>query len=283
MKSIIALNDQVITQNTIYFSAGEVQLKLPATLIQRHNVVKAHICDSDGIMLLLQLASVIKKFENTLVIPYLPYSRYDRSEKPNAALSLKVFCDLINNMQFDKVITHDCHSDVGVALLNNCISIPQHILILDMFDDMHSPTEVDGVVDKYESIKKYDAIVAPDAGASKKAFKLAQLLGKPLIECGKHRDFHTGKILNFTVPSNELLDNNITNVLIVDDIADGGGTFVGLADELLMYVDNVDLYVTHGIFSKGTDHLTSRITRLYAYHNWLKMDPDTISDNFRFT
>ena len=277
MKSIIAVNEKVITHNTIKFSAGEVQLKVPDGLIQETNVIKAHICDSDGIMLLLQLASIIKQHTNTLVISYLPYSRYDRSEKPNDALSLKVFCDLINSMQFDKVITHDCHSDVGVALLDNSISIPQHILILDLFKSI---TQEDV---EYSRISRYDAIVAPDAGASKKAFKLSQLLCKPLIECGKHRDFETGKILNFTVPSNQLLDENITDVLIVDDIADGGGTFIGLAQELLKYVDNVDLYVTHGIFSKGTDQLLEHITQVYAYHDWTTMGPDNFVDQFNFT
>ena len=285
MKSIIALNDKVITHNNINFSAGEVQIKVPAMLIQSHNTVTAHICDSDGIMLLMQLSSIIAQYNNTLVIPYLPYSRYDRIDKPNDALSLKVFCNMINTLQYDKVITHDCHSDVGVALLNNCISMPQHLLVIDMFDNIvNDKSQLDMFAsDTFDDIQKYDAIVAPDAGASKKAFKLAQLLGKPLIECSKHRDFETSKIINFTVPSQQLLDNNITEVLIVDDIADGGGTFIGLANELLMYVDNVDLYVTHGIFSKGTKALEKHIRKVYAYHNWLTMDPDTINNNLRFT
>jgi ribose-phosphate pyrophosphokinase len=40
--------------------------------------------------------------------------------------------------------------------------------------------------------------------------------------------------------------------LILDDICDGGGTFTGLATELhKAEAQAVDLFVTHGIFSKG--------------------------------
>lgn len=52
-----------------------------------------------------------------------------------------------------------------------------------------------------------------------------------------------------------------TIALIVDDICDGGGTFVGLAKELRAAgATRVYLYVTHGIFSKrlpleGIDHV----------------------------
>jgi ribose-phosphate pyrophosphokinase len=47
-------------------------------------------------------------------------------------------------------------------------------------------------------------------------------------------------------------------VLIVDDLCDGGGTFTAHASVLLAAgATAVDLYVTHGIFSKGLplDHI----------------------------
>ena len=51
-------------------------------------------------------------------------------------------------------------------------------------------------------------------------------------------------------PSDTLLSNR--RILIVDDICDGGATFVGLAKELRAAgAKKVYLYVTHGIFSKG--------------------------------
>lgn len=44
--------------------------------------------------------------------------------------------------------------------------------------------------------------------------------------------------------------------LIVDDICDGGGTFIGLAEELKRKnAGKIYLAVSHGIFSKGIDKL----------------------------
>lgn len=65
------------------------------------------------------------KFE--LVLPYLPYARQDRVMVDGESFSLKVFCNMINSMGFDSVEIHDCHSDVGVSLLNNVVNVPQSI------------------------------------------------------------------------------------------------------------------------------------------------------------
>lgn len=257
---IIELNGVTVTENTIRFSAGEVQLKIPRflDLFTGKNLVKAHITTSDGIMLLAQLASLIQGQENTLILPYLPYSRYDHRELASDPLSLKVFTNILNTLGFKKVITHDCHSDVGVALINNCVNVPQHMLVSVNVSD----------------IKSYDAIIAPDSGASKKAFKLAEKYGLPLIVCDKHREHKTGKIVGFSVPKEQLVSEGIVEVLMVDDIADGGGTFKGLAKELKKYVDVVDLHVTHGIFSKGKNNLIGDIDNVFCYYDWENINLD---------
>ena len=53
--------------------------------------------------------------------------------------------------------------------------------------------------------------------------------------------------------------------LIIDDICDGGGTFIGLAKELKQK-NAGDLYlaVSHGIFSKGLEALNTYFTKLYT-------------------
>ena len=262
MKNIIYLNGTLVSNDYIKFSAGEVQLKLPNHIVQKNNRIEAHIRNSDGIMLLAQLAQIVNGNNNTLLLPYLPYSRYDRVANNHDALSLKIFCNMINDMNFSEVIIHDCHSDVGIALLNNVVNIEQHALVTNYILRLRDKLKLD----------TYDAIISPDAGASKKAFKLARYLNIPLIECGKHRDFDTGKILEFTVPEKQLTELNITSALMVDDIADGGGTFYGLFEALSPYIDNIDLYVTHGIFSKGTSDLLNVFNNIYMYHDWHQLD-----------
>lgn len=252
MKSSIRLNGQEIASAAKKFSAGEVQLVIPPTLISSDNFVEANIKCSDGIMLLLQLASVLQGKKSYLYLPYLPCSRYDRVEEPYDCLSIKVVTNLINSMGFDKVTIEDCHSDVGIALLDRAVNIEQHELVQSLVP----------------SLNTYDAIIAPDAGAMKKAGKLAKALGVPLVKCDKVRDFKTGKITSFTVPEKEL--SLFAKVLIVDDICDGGGTFVGLAEAVHRVVPEVDLYVTHGIFSRGIDSLKNAgINQIYAFNDWI--------------
>ena len=251
MLSSIKMNEVLLT--SVKFSAGEVQIVIPEDLIQDANFVEADLRCSDGVMLLMQLASVIKGKRNALYLGYLPYSRYDRVEEENDALSLKVFCNMINGLGFEKVLVEDCHSDVGLALLDNCHHLPQHELVESIVTDLSD----------------YDAIIAPDAGSMKKAMKLAKKIGIPVVKCDKMRDFKTGKINGLSVPSQELLLLN--KVLIVDDICDGGGTFVLLADKISAIHPEIviDLYVTHGIFSKGIDRLyLSGINKIFAFNDW---------------
>ena len=51
----------------------------------------------------------------------------------------------------------------------------------------------------------------------------------------------------------------------MDDICDGGGTFLGLADELRKRnAGPLHLAISHGIFSKGTEVLRQKFDRLFT-------------------
>ena len=106
-------------------------------------------------------------------------------------------------------------------------------------------------------------LISPDAGALKKIHKLSTALGGvPVVVCDKERDVRTGALTGFRVFANELAGRHC---LIVDDICDGGGTFVGLAAELRkLNPASVSLAVSHGIFSKGLAPLTSALAQVYT-------------------
>ena len=256
MKSKIYLNGSVISDSTVMFSGGEIQLVIPDGLISLNgvNFVEADLRCSEGVMLLMQLGYLLSPVHKKLHLGYLPYARYDRVEEQGDVLSIKVFCNMVNSLGFDEVIVEDCHSDVGIALLDNCINIQQHKLVEALVPNLG----------------KYDAVVAPDGGSVKKAYKLSTILGVPLIKCDKVRDFKTGKITSFSVPEQARLHSK---VLIVDDICDGGGTFIGLAKELHKQIPEIDLYVTHGIFSNGVEGLfDAGVSNIYAFNDWLGSD-----------
>lgn len=175
---------------------------------------------------------------NTLVIPYFPAARQDRVMIPGEPLSVKVMADMINHLGFEKVLVYDAHSEVTPALLNNCHVISNHAFIAKVF----------------QQIGTAPLLISPDGGALKKIYKVSESLGgKEVIECSKSRDVKTGKLSGFKVYADDLQGKDC---LIVDDICDGGGTFIGLAEELKRKnAGKIYLAVSHGIFSKGIDKL----------------------------
>jgi ribose-phosphate pyrophosphokinase len=69
----------------------------------------------------------------------------------------------------------------------------------------------------------------------------------------KKRDVASGKLTGFSLMAGDVRGRDL---LIVDDLCDAGGTFIGSAQVLREAgAHSVSLYVTHGIFSKGVEHL----------------------------
>jgi ribose-phosphate pyrophosphokinase len=93
-----------------------------------------------------------------------------------------------------------------------------------------------------------DLICYPDKGALAKYVREYEEVNLPHIFGEKVRDQLTGNITAYSL----IGECYGKNVLIVDDICDGGMTFKILAKDLLASgAKSVVLFVTHGIFSKG--------------------------------
>jgi len=180
-----------------------------------------------------------------LFIPYVPYARQDRVMTRGEPLSVKVFAGIINSLGLRHVYVFDPHSDVCGAVINNCIIV-----------DNHNFAEW-SIKRLFHHSKKF-CLVSPDAGSDKKIKELSRRITElgydfRVIKCDKTRDARTGNISGFEVYADNL---GKLPCLIVDDICDGGGTFLGLAQKLEQK-NAGDLYlaISHGIFSNGTDEL----------------------------
>ena len=114
-------------------------------------------------------------------------------------------------------------------------------------------------------------VLYPDAGAQSR-YKSETFLSKlnyTTTHATKVRNTATGQLLSFDV-SEVPVDRPL---LIVDDICDGGGTFIGIARALRgrgMTLP-LSLYVTHGIFSKGLSSLRSEFTQIYTTNSYLRI------------
>ena len=150
-------------------------------------------------------------------------------------------------MQLNEVVIFDPHSEVTPALLNNC-------KVIDNF------SFIEQVI---QQIDEEVILISPDGGALKKIYKVSEYLGGvEVVECSKSRDVKTGKLSGFKVYSDDLRGKSC---LIVDDICDGGGTFIGLSEELKnKNAGKQYLAVSHGIFSKGTEVLTEQFDKVFT-------------------
>ena len=231
------------------FPVGEIQVTVD---VDRGDFVNIdfEFESNEEIVELLLVADAIKRsggILNTLTIPYLPYARQDRVANEGEALSLKAIADIINSLNARQVVVYDPHSDVTGAVINNFSPVTQDEIFIHFFEDF-----------KIGPCK----LVACDAGAQKKIYKLAKLLQAEVIPCDKRRDTLTGEISGVVVHAEDL--TGVTCVM-VDDICDGGRSFVEVAKGLReKNANKVILMVTHGFFTKGFGVFNGLIDEIFT-------------------
>ena len=235
-------NQGEIKFQSFTFSGGEPHIKINPDFDRNEKVTITHRLNSfNDLGLLCITVDALRRMDVKVIdlfIPYFPAARQDRVMIKGESLSVKVYADIINTLQLNKVFVFDAHSEVTPALVNNCEVIPNHTFIQQVLNVIG------------ENVK----LISPDGGALKKIYKVSEFLGGvDVVECSKSRDVKTGKLSGFKVYEDDL---NGMDCLIVDDICDGGGTFVGLAEELKKKnAGKLHLAVSHGIFNKGFEVL----------------------------
>ena len=213
--------------------------------------VVCSITDSLTMMHLLQTSNAIAHLgakRKTLVIPYLMAARYDRLMQKGDSFDLEVIAGLINSCGFEKVLLFDVHSEVSLRLIKNSISINNRQLV-EQYD------QTDAVV------------ICPDAGAAKKVeeyFKWNKNL-KEIVYCTKKRELSTGRLTLEVGDPSKCEDRNC---VIIDDICDGGATFLAIAEQIKP--KHLTLIVTHGIFSKGFVTLEQKFDEIIVSDSYRK-------------
>lgn len=200
------------------------------------------------------------KYPN-LMIWHLMGARMDRRLSDNEPYTLKVICDIINTFAVDTVTVFCPHSKSTSDLLDN----------YEEFDIRKEAIFFDTCILKFlqinfETINKFGqlssevrnlcrqkplSIVFPDMGAIKR-FSNSPLLSwwqdASIVIMDKDRDKRTGKINGIEIVKGNVNDNCI----IIDDLCDGGRTFVEAARVLRNKgALKIGLSVAHGVFSKG--------------------------------
>jgi len=241
------------------FSGGEPHIKIKPDFDVSETVTITHRINSfNGFGLLLLAVDALKRMDVKLInvfIPYFPAARQDRVMIAGEPLSVKVYADILNSLKLNKVTVFDAHSEVTSALLDNCEVISNHAFIAEVLKKIGNDVK----------------LISPDGGALKKIYKVSEYLGGiDVVECSKSRDVKTGKLSGFKV-----YDDNLQGIdcLIVDDICDGGGTFIGLAEELKKKnAGKLYLAVSHGIFNKGFDVFQKDFEKIFTTNSFREFD-----------
>ncbi len=242
------------------FNGGEPHIKIKEDFGKEPNELFSNQAPNEVLMttrirsfndlgFLLVATDALKRMGVTkvsLLLPYFPAARQDRVMVKGEALTVKIYADMINAAHYERVIILDPHSDVTPALLQSVQVVNNHRF-----------------VQKAIAKEQDYLLISPDGGALKKVYKLAQHLnGQRVIECSKMRDVKTGQLSGFKVFADDLEGKTC---VIVDDICDGGGTFLGLAKALkAKNAGRLILVVTHGIFSKGFAELVTVFSEIYC-------------------
>lgn len=190
----------------------------------------------------------------SLILPYMPGAREDRGRVFGLLTYMKI---LETSVDVDNVVVFDPHSDVTNLYLK--------AWGLESSTKINILSTADLVQQRPWAFKGYDYVIAPDEGATERAQSVADVLGVPVVQVVKARDFETGKILGFEVPEVD----ETKKYLIVDDIVDKGGTFLGIAEKIGLPKEQLHLYVSHGIFSGGTELLLEKFGKIITTNSYL--------------
>lgn len=226
----------------ILYPAGESHLRLrsnPAVDLGTIDTVEAAASSFEDLGQIITADRILRRLGHSVewFLPYFPFARHDRRNDKFDGFELGIAIDMVTEL--DLVIA-DPHSDVAGQLRH--------------FDQR-------SVVDCFRRAGLFDndpVVVIPDAGAAKKTY--SWLAGQPVVQASKHRDPASGELSGFDVHADNL---DGRPCIIVDDICDGGGTFLGLAKKLqIANAGTLTLAVTHGVFSKGAERLAEAFSTI---------------------
>jgi len=258
------------------FPDGHKHIKLKGDFNKHQKIdIICRICNADDLFILLQIKDILSVNDvrtGRIIIYYLFTMRCDRRFTIGEAHDLNIILTTLKDLFGDETITLiDPHTNIHPRKL-----------------DLHS-TEYMITNFNYKDYR----ICFPDEGAKNRLLDRFVDYGDPLsdfnsyvhsklpIICTKER---FGKD-NLTVTVNDVEKwekKKLKNVLVVDDLCDGGLTFVKLAEELRrLSPKKLSIFITHAIQINGITELSKVYDEVFitdSYRNWGDV---TLRDNVK--
>lgn len=198
------------------FSDGEIWVKYGENirgrevfLIQSTNPPAENLIE---LLVMIDAAKRASAKKITAVIPYFGYARQDRKDQPRVSITAKLMANLITVAGADRVMTMDLHA----SQIQGFFDIPvDHLYGSSIF------------LNHLNNLSDNLAVVSPDVGGIKIARAYAKMLHSDLIVIDKRRPKQ-----NLAEIMNIIGEVDGKDILLVDDLIDTAGTFVGAAKAL---------------------------------------------------
>ncbi len=238
------------------FNDGEPQIELEDLNRKEYYRVICKIANPTDLFLLAQLGDVLKRqeVEFDLVITYLMSMRMDRVLEFTRPFSLKIVTNIINSIEPKYVRIIEPHSNKSLSLTNGCYGITN-----TKFLDLRTNNT---------------RICFPDDGAKTRYSNL--VYQSECFVLDKHRDTN-GSITGMLIKETPQDLNNMEEILVVDDLCDGGRTFIEAAKLLKENYPNVKLtlFITHAVNINGLRAVAQVYDKVYyadTYRKWEGLD-----------
>jgi ribose-phosphate pyrophosphokinase len=190
---------------------------------------------SDGILEMLITIDALKHASAgriTAVVPYFPYSRSDKKDRPRVSITARLMADLIETAGADRVLTMDLHA----PQIEGFFRIPVDQLIAAPLMCRHL---------MQQPLTEH-VVVASDIGEAKDIERYASRLDLPVAIIDKRRFADDDK----AVARQLVGDVEGKTALIIDDEIASGGTLIEAANFCLSRgARAVRAAAVHGVFS----------------------------------
>lgn len=237
-----------------HFPDGEVQITLGAFSRKDTIKVMCRITNAEELFIVKQVFDILDRNEIVydVFISYLMGMRMDRVMDFNRPFTLKIVADILKSSKAREIEILEPHSGRTYHEFGTYEkSIPEVLNRLAPYQ-----------------------IILPDAGA-KARYESVFFLGydHDTIFCSKVRDIATGQILRIQVDNPEMLSDR--PMMIIDDLCDGGGTFLGIAEAIRAIKPDakLNINVVHVVNRDGLRRLSETFDHVYitnSYKDWEK-------------
>jgi ribose-phosphate pyrophosphokinase len=253
-----------INYDIIHFPDGEIQLDIKDSLVnfKQKIMIVTRVCNGDDLFLLLQAQDILERhcIAYEVTITYLMTQRSDRLFSLGRPFSLGIVANLLKG---DGVYVLEPHNYEAIQRLTS-----QYIWSLNYEDRLESYY--------VKTLHKDTMIMFPDAGAQER-YEPYNPDYNWYVVGEKVHDVATGKIIDYQIKQmgggKPTIPDSVKQIIIVDDLCDGGRTFLTAWQKLKELAPNakICLDVVHAVQEEGLRAVCSafdEVTVTNSYDDW---------------